>query len=403
MARTQGSYLTDLRGLSRLVIDATTGVTDIVEGMHHTIERVPGVRDRPSMGRTRGITGLVYRSVRTVTSLVGSSLDLVLAQIAPLLDDVPDAPERVHALGVLNGIFGDYLEQTDNPLAIPMDACVGGRALDLEAPTLAAALPAATPRVLVLVHGLCMNDLLWRRGGHDHGEALARDLGYTAVYVRYSSGRHVSQNGRELADLLDALVARWPVPVEEIALLGHSMGGLVARSAVHYAERTSRDWRPRLRHLAFLGTPHQGAPLERGGSWLHLLARVSPYTFPLARLGNIRSAGITDLRFGNLVDSDWLGVDRFVGRGDPRLPVPLPSDVACHAIAGDLLARAVPDPGDALGDGLVPVPSALGRHPDPARQLAFAESDLRVLPGVGHLELLGSTEAFEALRGWLGS
>ena len=55
------------------------------------------------------------------------------------------------------------------------------------------------------------------------------------LYLRYNTGRHVSENGRDWRTLLDAARARWPVEVHEIALIGHSMGGLVARSACHYA------------------------------------------------------------------------------------------------------------------------------------------------------------------------
>src|SRR5213075_2020262 len=102
-----------------------------------------------------------------------------------------------------------------------------GRTLSLDRDALAEGFPDATGKVLVLVHGLCMSDRQWLRRGHDHGAALARDLGYTPVYLHYNSGRHVSENGRELAQLLDQLVSAWPVQIDELVLIGHSMGGLV--------------------------------------------------------------------------------------------------------------------------------------------------------------------------------
>ena len=120
------------------------------------------------------------------------------------------------------------------------------------------------------------------------------------VYLHYNSGRHVSENGREFAALLEQLVAGWPVPVDELVIVGHSMGGLVARSACHHAEAQGQAWLASLTKLVCLGTPHHGAPLERGGRWVDVLLGLSPYVAPFARLGKARSAGITDLRFGNL-------------------------------------------------------------------------------------------------------
>ena len=44
-----------------------------------------------------------------------------------------------------------------------------------------------------------------------------RSAGWTPVYVRYNTGRRISENGRSLAELLEETVADWPVDVEEIA------------------------------------------------------------------------------------------------------------------------------------------------------------------------------------------
>ena len=195
------------------------------------------------------------------------------------------------------------------------------------------AIPHAGGKLVVLLHGLCMNDLQWKRKGHDHGVSLARDLAYTPVYLHYNSGLHVSTNGRAFAERLETLVQLWPVPLTELVIIGHSMGGLVARSACHYGALARHEWVRRLDKLVFVGTPHHGAPLERGGNWVDLLLGASRYSAPLARLGKIRSAGITDLRFGNLLDEDWNKRDRFKRTGDLRLPVPLPQGVACYAIA----------------------------------------------------------------------
>jgi pimeloyl-ACP methyl ester carboxylesterase len=192
--------------------------------------------------------------VRGTTRILGHSLDAVLAAVTP--DTGTSTSERDAFIAALNGVWGDHLAATDNPIAIQMSLRIGGRPYQ-------AALNAPTGKVLVLVHGLAMNDLQWTRHAHDHGQALARDLGFTPVYLHYNSGRHVSQNGRDFAALLDGLVANWPVPMQELVIVGHSMGGLVARSACRIGDRTS--WMALLTKLVFLGTPHHGASLERGG------------------------------------------------------------------------------------------------------------------------------------------
>jgi pimeloyl-ACP methyl ester carboxylesterase len=254
----------------------------------------------------------------------------------------------------------------------------------------------------VLLHGLCMNDLQWMRAGHDHGAALQRDLGYTPVYLRYNSGLHISSIGAALAQLMERLVEQWPQPRQQLVLLGHSMGGLVARSALHVASEAGLQWPARVDDLVFLGTPHHGAPLERAGNWVDVVLGATPYAAPLARLGKVRSAGITDLRHGNLLDEDRAGHDRFARTGDRRRPLPLPAGVRCFALAATTGAH----PGDGkdrlLGDGLVPLASALGRHADPSRTLAFAPERQWVGLRMGHLDLLGRPEVYVQLRRWLG-
>lgn len=374
----------DLRGATRLVVEATWGVSGIVEDMQ---------------GPTLGIAGLVHRSLRGVTRLVGGGIDAALAPFVPLLGETHTRPELEALLAGLNGVLGDHLAATGNPLAIPMELRRDGVALDLERRALARTLPGATGKVLVLVHGSCMDDLRWRRNGHDHGEALERDLGYTTVRLRYNSGRHVSTNGQQLAATLERLVRAWPVPVKEIAILAHSMGGLVSRSACHAAGRQGLRWPRKLRAMIFLGTPHHGAPAERAGNLVNVVLAAAPFTGPLARLPRIRSAGVTDLRHGNVLDSDWEGRDRFRHGPDPRTPVPLPRGVRCFAVAAST-ARGPDAP--PRGDTLVTVDSALGRHPDPAFELRFPASRRWIAWGTNHLGLLDRPEVYERIRGWLG-
>jgi hypothetical protein len=389
----------DLRGITKLAIAATKGVTDIVHGMHVNIASGPAILGRPLAAPARALTAPIYAAIQAITNVVGIGLDVALAQLEPLLGESAPGPEREAVLAALDGVVGDTLAETGNPLAIAMSLRRDGRTLDLEPSALREALPDAAPKLLVLVHGSCMNDLQWCRRGHDHGAILSRDLGYTPVYVHYNSGLHVSTNGRQLTELLEQAARAWPVPIEEIAILGFSMGGLVTRSACRAAD-AGHAWRGKLTDIIFLGTPHHGAPLERGGHGLQLLLGISAYSAPLARLGKIRSAGVTDLRFGNVLDEDWHARDRFAHGDDVRTPVPLPRGVRCYAIA----ASTTPPErqgGRLAGDGLVPVDSALGKHVRVERTLAFPPDHLHIVRGLGHLDLLDSAEALETMRGWL--
>lgn len=390
----------DAQGVSRLVIDAILGVTNIVDSLHHTIVQTPGAVERPAMGRTRGITGMVYGSVRGITRTVGIGIDLALRPLVALLSAPTSTPERDTVLAALNGVLGDYLAATANPLAIPMQLYSAERPLDLTPHDLAAGLARPSGRIVLLIHGLCMTNAHWSRQGHDHGARLAEDLGYTPLYLRYNTGLHVSTNGRALAQLIEQLVQCWPVPVEEIAILAHSMGGLVARSAYHYGAQSATTWVDVLRAMVFLGTPHHGAPLEKAGSWVDLLLGKSPYTAAFARLGQLRSAGITDLRYGNLLDEDWMTHARSSVE-DQRLTLALPSGVACYAI-GATVGTCTGDLRDLLlGDGLVPLSSALGQHTDPSRALSFPPERRWVGHGMHHFELLSRVDVYQQLHGWL--
>jgi len=381
---------TDLRGYGRLAIDATLGLTRLVETMHHNILRHPGPLGEATQAPTRGITGFVYKSIRGVTRLVGGGLDLALARLAPVLDRGVPSAQREAVLAALNGVLGDHLAESGNPLAIPMRLRRDGIALTPTRAGLKREIPAATGKVLLLAHGLCMNDLLWRRHGHDHGAALAAH-GYTPVYLHYNSGLHVAANGLACAALIESLLQAWPVPVEEFTILAHSMGGLVARSALQQGAQAGHTWPPRLSRMIFLGTPHFGAPLERGGSWIDTLLDASPYTTAFARLGKIRSAGITDLRYGRISDA-----------AGSRRTIALPAGVQCFAAAASIAAQARQSAVSRIaGDGLVPVASALGEHADARRGLAIPKRRQWVGYGMNHMDLLDRPAVFARIRRWL--
>ncbi|WP_182119712.1 alpha/beta hydrolase [Acidovorax sp. FHTAMBA] len=393
----------DLRGVARLATQATTSISHVAEGVHQSVLGTLGLPGGAQPGQARGLTGLVYQSIRGVTRLVDASLQAGLARLEPFFG--PDEPpssvhwEREAVLAALNGVMGDRLQHDNNPLCTRMGFYRDGQPLDLA--NLAAS-GAATGKLLVLVHGLCMNDLQWRHQGHDHGAYLAQALGYTPVYLRYNTGLHTSENGAQLAAQLESLITAWPVPVTELALLAHSMGGLVARSACQQAQQAGgQGWLALLRHLIFLGTPHHGAPLEKAGHWVDTLLGSTPYSRPFARLAQLRSAGITDLRYGHVLESDWQGRDRFLRHPDRRTPVPLPEGVACFAIAATLAPRRSPSAERLVGDGLVPLRSALGIHDDARRTLGFGKARQAVYHRMGHLALLGDADVAQQLQHWL--
>ena len=348
-----------------------------------------------------------------MTRLAGGTVNAVLSRAALLAGEQASSPQREAMLSALNGVLGDQLLETANPLAIYMSLRREGKSLTLEPAALARRLPDATAKVLVMVHGLCMNDLQWRSesptGPHDHGEQLARALGYTPIYLHYNTGLHTSDNGRQLAGLLEQLLLAWPQPVKALTLLAHSMGSLVARSACHHAAQAGHAWPAQLKGLVFLGTPHHGAPLERVGNWVDGVLGRHAVTRPLAKIGQVRSAGITDLRHGHVLESDWQAADRFERTPDARQALPLPAGVDCYAVAATTLAlgdgRLAPVrealSRNLVGDGLVPLESALGRHEDPRHTLAFAPGNQWIAQGMNHMELLKRPEVTRQLVHWL--
>jgi triacylglycerol esterase/lipase EstA (alpha/beta hydrolase family) len=402
-ATATGGPLSDLRGASRLAVEATIGVAAVVEAMQHAIGAGPAILGRPLERPVRLLTGPIHGSIRAVAGTVGGGVDAALALLAPLVAALigrrTRGPARDALVAVLNGVLGDHLAAQGNPLAIEMQLWRDGRPLALDLASLRRAFPHAPRRLLVLVHGSCGTERQWARRGHDHGAALARDLGYAPLYLRYNTGLHVSANGRALAALVERLVGVWPTRVDELVLLAHSMGGLVSRSACHVAEVERHRWRRKLRALVFLGTPHHGAPLERAGNWVDVLLGVSHYSAPLAQLGKIRSAGVTDLRHGNVLDAHWAGRDRFALHADDRVPLPLPNGVRCYAVAATTSARG--SAGKLRSDGLVAVDSALGRHARPELTLAFPSARRWIAYGRKHLDLLDAPEVYARLRAWL--
>jgi pimeloyl-ACP methyl ester carboxylesterase len=384
---------TRTQGVGRLTIDAVLAITDIVESVHKRIRPVSAISSATGIEQLSGISGLVYRNIRNMTERIGKKMDAPLAAISKAMASQPDSTSTQALLAALNGVLGDHLVLSENPLAIPMHFRREGHILTEV--QLREIIIKSNGKLLIMIHGLCMNDLQWCKDGYDHGAELAKESGMGAIYLHYNTGQHISDNGTQFASLLESLVKLTDKHLE-INILAHSMGGLVSRSAFHVAENSGHKWPELLNKLVFLGTPHHGAALEKAGNWVDLILGAHSYTVPFARLVKVRSSGITDLRYGNVQELDWHTTDRFEFSGDQRLPLPLPDNVKCFALATSA-KESIDYP---LGDGLVRIKSALGEHQDPAFNLHIPDNRKWVGANINHMQLLSDPKVYRVLKTW---
>jgi pimeloyl-ACP methyl ester carboxylesterase len=308
-------------------------------------------------------------------------------------------------ISALNAVVGDYLRRRANGLEIAMGFYDRGEPLRCDRRDIARAHPRATGRVCVLVHGLADSEGVWRFPGKrdvSYGSLLRKDLEYTPFYLRYNTGLHISENGEALADLLETLIERHPVPVREIIVLGHSMGGLVTRSACEAAVRARHRWVGRLTRAVYIGSPHLGAPFEKLGSAVGRVLRAipNPYVKLVADVAELRSSGIKDLRHANIVREHWEGLEAGAPPGAGRRAIPLLPGIEHHAVVGTLTTSARHVVTLLFGDALVRVPSAAGRCSDGERALRFPEGNVKVFPGVGHRRLAHDRKVYRQIRAW---
>lgn len=306
-------------------------------------------------------------------------------------------------LAVLNGLVGDYLARAGNGLATDMAFYRDGRALPTTRAAFARAYPDAKARVVVLIHGLMCTERIWRMpDGSDYGSLLEHERDVSALYVRYNSGLAIAENGERLAALLEALLSAYPVAIEELLLVGYSMGGLVVRSACHIAcDHEQRSaWLERVRRIFYIGTPHLGAPAERVGKVVtQILQRIrDPYTQLFAELGNLRSAGMKDLGHADLRREDRIDSLARSARSirDARHPVPLLPGIDHYLIAGSMFADA--RLALAFGDTLVPVASATFDETRAELASALPDTHVKIIPDVHHIALAHSPAVYAALR-----
>jgi pimeloyl-ACP methyl ester carboxylesterase len=401
---------TDVEAMGEVAGEALAATGGFVKTMHEGIAGRPfgilGPFAKPVRVVHDGVSNAIYGGVANGLRRASRGGAEILARRAG--EDGPSlasTPAGALALGALNGMYGNHLTDRDNALAVGMDVRRDGRNVDVDAAGLAEAFPDATSRIAVFVHGLFGDDECWRTfplrgraGRRTYGERLQDELSITPVHVRYNTGLRISTNGRELARLLDDVVDAWPVSVEEVVLVGHSMGGLVVRSACHYGEEDSRRWTDCVRHVFCLGSPHLGADLEKGVNVLGWAFGRLPETRAFASFLNARSVGIKDLRFGSCVEADWCDCDPDEYLRDRCNEVPFLPDAHYYFIGATLSEGPV---GSLLGDLLVRIPSSSGRGSGKGRRIPFEIDNGREFTGMHHMHLLNHPDVYEQLRTWI--
>jgi pimeloyl-ACP methyl ester carboxylesterase len=420
-----------LKGLKDLVFDAIEHTTHLVERTHLNVAKkyerrvsyvVPATPVKVVNAAHCLCARGVYTSIRTVTRGVrlvadgGFALTTRGADYKALTQDIsatssgsetnslPNWLDTAH--GALNGAIGDYLHQQGNHLAIPMELRYQGRPLPLDTLSLARALPPKRRKVCLFVHGLGCTEQVWNMGAQrfygdssqNFGSLLERDLDYTPLYIRYNSGLHISHNGQQLAQFLSNLMAVYPGPVDELVLIGHSMGGLVVRSAVYYGAHDNLPWVDSLKQVFCIGSPHLGAHLEKAGNVVGSVLSFfdTPGTQVPAQIIKLRSAGIKDLRFGYVVDEDWQGYDPDLLLKNNAAPIPLADNISYCFIAATITRDPAHPVGQIVGDLLVCHKSASGPLPQPEQCVPLRFK--RVFSGMNHFHLANHPEVYEQIK-----
>lgn len=414
------------RGLKALVHDGVDATTELVDvGHESTMRTVTAVTDQVEPLRepvrlldgvrrfsTRGLLTTVRVVNRVVERVTDAALDAAAVESAAPVEGGPARamPMRSDAtatgawlgdaaVGLVNAVVGDHLSAQGNGLDMGMAFRLRDRYVPLDTDSLAAAAPERSPRVALFVHGLATTEWSWcleseayhGEPGITLGSLLERDLAFTPVYLRYNTGRHVSENGRLLAAEIERFVSAYPVPIEDLTLVGHSMGGLVVRSACHYGAANGNGWTSRVRRVVCLGAPHRGAPLAKLGNVV--TGVLDSIDLPAAQIGArllaTRSAGIKDLSHGAVIDEHWLETDLAAMDDTTLLPA------ARHYFMSATITDDPDHPvGRLVGDMLVREPSAQG----PAMREAHFAIETSRYGGVMHHQLQNHPALYEQLR-----
>ena len=410
-----------LNGGLRLLDEGINKGTQRIEELHNSISERPyktlqhipllNVVTAPLERAQHSISSGIYRALRKAGHLV--------LRNAIQLESKPYLPPAVKAAGTdtvigaainsaINGAIGDHLESTDNSLALSMGFYHQNEPVKLQGESLQKQFPKLSGKICILVHGLCVNESAWRSYSQQHwgkpqdfGQLLQEDLGYTPFYVRYNSGRHISHNGRDLDLLIEELIQNYPMDVKDIVIIGHSMGGLIARSANHFTTSSHTQWHTQLSQVICLGSPHLGAPLEQVAHLgTSLLDQIS-FTQPIAKIIQQRSIGIKDLRYGYVTDEDWAGQDQDSLEGNKRKAAQKLQHVK-YSFIGSSLSNDTQHPvAHTLGDILVPVKSSTGDHHAEELRVPYCDERYKLLGGINHIALQNHPLAYDQIKDWL--
>lgn len=410
-----------LNGGLRLLDEGIDKGTQRIEELHNSITERPyktlnhipllNMVTAPLENVQNSISSGIYQALRKAGHLV--------LRNAIRLESEQDLPPAVKAAGTdtvigaainsaINGAIGDHLETTHNSLSLSMGFYHQNEPVELDADSLQKQFPKLSEKICIMVHGLCVNESAWRSYSQQHwgksqdfGQLLQQELGYTPFYVRYNSGRHISHNGHDLDLLIEELVQNYPIDVKDIVIIGHSMGGLIARSANHFTASSHTLWHTQLSQVICLGSPHLGAPLEQVAHLGTALLEQVSFTQPIAKIIKQRSIGIKDLRYGYVTDEDWDTQDQDSLEGNKRTIAQQLKHVK-YSFIGSSLSKDTQHPvAHILGDILVPVKSSTGDHHAEELRVPYCDDRYKLLGGVNHIALQNHPLAYEQIKIWL--
>jgi pimeloyl-ACP methyl ester carboxylesterase len=377
------SNLDDWRGVGYLVALATERLTAPVEGMHREIVGrwlgIAGPTAEPAGRAVDGLIASIYHTIRLGGTVAGSviSIGAELTEGRASLRPVWETPKGKYVQSIINGVWGDRFDEDQSPFRIELGLRdPDGRLVPATPTSLRHAFPRPSGRLAVMAHGLGENERSWESAD---GAGLANGLqadGFSVLRLRYNTGRRVTENGLDLANLLEEVHRAWPVPVEEITLIGHSMGGLVVESAVDAGRSSGQGWVERATHVVALSAPHLGSPIEK---LVHLFSRslgLFRESRPIGTFLDQRSAGIRDLRHGPDLDG--------ASRGS----------IEHHLVGGTVTSDPTHPLGALVGDLVVRVASATRKGGD-------VETEVLVVGGSTHAGLRHNTEVVARIRTWL--
>ncbi|MGY1944364.1 lipase family alpha/beta hydrolase [Nocardia asiatica] len=393
----------EVRALARLAGDELGGAVDGIAAVHRAIAHRVFTAVRWGVGPAAAPVELMHDVIADSVYRVVSGSVVAAGVVAERTVDLPGAaPSRtVYGSGfiaALQGLIGDELERTRPILAGPMSLRIDGAPVRAE--LVGARVRRPGSHVVIFLHGLVETEHAWRLGGgRTYAERLEADAGCTALHVRYNTGLHISENAGQLGELMRCLVEHWPVPIERVSLVGHSMGGLVARGACFQAAEAGLPWVRLVRQVVCLGSPHLGAPLEQLVHYASAALVRVPETRPFGRLLRRRSGGIRDLRDGSLVDEDWRDLDADALRRRVISEVPLLAGAEHYFVTASVTRSPRHPLGRVVGDGLVLTPSGSGRGR--ARRIGFEVGNGMHLASANHFTLLNHDAVYRALRAWL--